>query len=172
MRRVQAPAQLPPVAGRGAARARRYPGKVTNPSATQAVPTGRGAAAVACGVAAVEGAALIGNGLAVAVVVLRDGITGPSAVASPIGVAVEVVLYLLFGGALLWIARGLLRGVSAVLTPFLLAQLLGLTVSIPMAQGAGLAGVVGWIATGLAVAGIVAWWLLLRSRSAGEGQVQ
>lgn len=129
------------------------------------MPSGRGAALVAAGVAAVEGAALIANGIAVAVVVLRDGITGPSAVASPMGVAVEVVLYLFFGGALLWIARGLLRGAASVLTPFVLAQLLGLTVTIPMAQGSGAASAIGWVATLLAAAGIVSWWILLRRRA-------
>jgi hypothetical protein len=117
-------------------------------------------------VAVVEGAALIVNGLAVAFVVLRDGITGPSAVASPLGVAVEVLLYLAFGAALLWIGRGLLQGRSAALTPFALAQILGLAVSIPLAQGGGASRVVGWIATGLIIAGLAAWGVLLRRRLA------
>lgn len=116
-------------------------------------------------VAVVQGLALIGNGIAVAFVVLRDGITGPSAVASPAGVAVEVLLYLLFGGALLWVSRGLARGSGAVLTPFVLAQLLALTVAIPMARGSGGASVVGWVATGLCLVGIIAWWTLFRRRA-------
>lgn len=136
----------------------------------QTAAAGRAAALVAAVVAAVEGVALIGNGIAVAVVVLRDGITGPSDIASPTGVVVEVLLYLLFGGALLWIARGLYRGAAAALTPFLLAQLLGLTVSIPMAQGGGLPAVVGWIATLMALAGIVAWWSLVRRRAGQAAQ--
>lgn len=125
---------------------------------------GRSAVAAAV-VAVVQGLALIGNGIAVAFVVLRDGITGPSAVASPAGVAVEVLLYLLFGGALLWVSRGLARGSGAVLTPFVLAQLLALTVAIPMARGSGGASVVGWVATGLCLVGIIAWWTLFRRRA-------
>lgn len=116
--------------------------------------------------AVAEGAALIINGLLVGFVVLRDGITGPSAVASPVGVAVEVVLYLLFGAVLLVIARGVLRGSGAVLTPFVLAQLLGLTVALPLARSTGMASVIGWIATVLCLAGIVAWWPLFRRRTA------
>lgn len=119
---------------------------------------------VAAIVAAIEGAALLANALAVVWFVIRDGITGPADVASPIGVAVEVLLYLVFGAAMLWIARGLVRGSNAVLTPFVLAQVLGLTVSIPLASGSGAAAVVGWLLTGLCVLGLVAWVGLLRSR--------
>jgi hypothetical protein len=121
---------------------------------------------VAAAVAFVEGAALIANGLAVAFVVLRDGITGPSAVASPLGVTVEVLLYLAFGAALLWIARGLWQGRDASMTPFALAQILGLAVSVPLAQGGGASRVVGWLATGLIVTGLAAWGVLLRRRLA------
>ena len=119
-------------------------------------------------VAAIQGAALIANALAVLWFVIRDGITGPAEVASPIGIAVEVLLYLLFGAAMLWIARGLVRGSNAVLTPFVLAQVLGLTVSIPLASGTGAAAVVGWLLTGLCLLGLVAWVGLLRSRDAEE----
>jgi len=119
-------------------------------------------------VAAVEGAALLANALAVLFFVIRDGISGPADVASPLGVAVEVLLYLVFGAAMLWIARGLVRGSNGVLTPFALAQVLGLTVSIPLASGAGAAALVGWLLTGVCVLGLVAWVGLLRSRETEE----
>lgn len=137
---------------------------MSDSSVTPAVVNGRAASAIASTVAAIEGAALVFNGLAVAVVVLRNGVTGPSPVASPAGVAVEVLLYLLFGGALLWVARGVLRGRQAVLTPFVLAQLLGLTVAVPLARGEGVASLIGWAASGLCLLGIAAWWVLFRRR--------
>jgi hypothetical protein len=123
---------------------------------------------IAATVAVIQGAALLSNGVAVLWVVIRDGITGPAAVASPAGIAVEVALFVVFGAAMLWIARGLVRGSGAVLTPFVLAQVLGLTVSIPLATGTGAAAVVGWLLTGLCILGLVAWVSLLRSRSAED----
>ncbi len=119
---------------------------------------------VAVGIAAAQGLALIANGLAVAWVVIRDGISGPSAVATPGGVAVEVLLYVVFGSALLWVARGLAKGSPFVLTPFVLAQVLGLTVSVPLAGGGGAAGIIGWLVTLSCLLGIVAWVGLLRRR--------
>lgn len=121
---------------------------------------------IAATVAVIEGGALLINAAAVIWVVARDGITGPAAVASPIGITLEVLLYLVFGAALLWIARGLSRGSSAALTPFALAQVLGLTVAIPLATGSGAASVVGWLLTGICGAGLVAWVGLLRARIA------
>lgn len=121
-------------------------------------------------VAAVEGLALVANGFAVAWVVVADGLTGPAEVASPVGVALEVALYLLFGAAMLWIARGLARGSGAVLTPFLLAQLLGLTVAVPLASSEGAAGIAGWAFTIGCLLGLVAWWTLMRTKLAdGDG---
>lgn len=126
--------------------------------------TGAGPRRVAAAVALAQGLALLVNGLAVTWVVIRDGITGPSAIASPIGVAVEVLLYLVFAGALVWIARGLVRGSEAVLTPFVLAQVLGLTVAIPLATGGGAAALIGWALTLGCVLGLVMWVALLRQR--------
>ena len=128
--------------------------------------TGAGLRRVAAAVALAQGAALLVNALAVTWVVVRDGSTGPSAIASPIGVTVEVVLYLLFGAAMLWISRGMLRGSEAVQTPFVLAQVLGLTVAIPLATGGGAAAVVGWALTFGCILGVVVWGALLRRRTA------
>lgn len=120
---------------------------------------------VAASVAAIEGAALLGNAAVVLWVVIRDGITGPAPVASPVGVTVEIALYLAFGAAMLWIARGIVRGSSAVNTPFALAQVLGLTVSIPLATAAGTAAVFGWLLTALCLLGLIAWVGLLRRQA-------
>jgi hypothetical protein len=125
----------------------------------------RTAAAV---IAAVQGLALIANALAVTYFVVRDGITAPSTVASPAGVALEIVLFLLFGAALLFIAHGLRTGRAAVLTPFLLAQILGLTVGIPLVRAPDGVGAVGLLVTGACAAGIAAWLVLVR-RAAAAG---
>ncbi len=119
---------------------------------------------IAAAVALAQGAALLVNGIAVAWIVVRDGIDGPAEVASPVGVTLEVVLYVIFGAALLWIARGIARANAAALTPFVLAQVLGLTVSIPLASGDGAAAVVGWAVTFSCLLGIVAWLGLVRQR--------
>ena len=55
---------------------------------------------LATGIAAAEGLALLANAVAVAVVTIRDGITGPAAVASPAGVVTEVVVFALFAAGL------------------------------------------------------------------------
>ena len=121
---------------------------------------------IAAVVAALQGLVLLANALAVAVIALRDGVHGPSAVATPTGVMIEVGLYALFGLALLWIAQGISRGSGAALTPFLLAQLLGLTVSIPLAMGDGQASIIGWAITASCLLGLAAWVGLLRNRGA------
>lgn len=110
---------------------------------------------------------LAGNGLWVAVTVIRDGITGPAAVASAGGVITEVVIFLAFAagmgvlGALAW------RGRRGALTPFLLAQLLALTVGVPLVQAeSNLIRVIGVVTILVALLGAVAWFLALRDRSA------
>lgn len=126
--------------------------------------TGAGLRRAAAAVALLQGMALLVNAMAVTWVVVRDGITGPSAIASPVGVTVEVALYLVFGAAMMWIARGMLRGSEGVQTPFVLAQVLGLTVAIPLATGGGAASLVGWALTFICILGVVVWGALLRRR--------
>lgn len=116
-------------------------------------------------VAVIEGAALILNGLAVLYFVARDGLTGPSAVASPPGVALEVGIFLLFGAGLVAVALGARQQRDWVLTPFLVAQLLALTVGFPLATGAEMpAQLVGIAIVVMSVAGLLAWGSLLRTR--------
>ena len=113
--------------------------------------------------AGLQAAVLLGNGIAVAVVAIRDGITGPAPVASPAGVVTEVGLFVLFAAALGWIAWGLWTGHSAARTPFLLAQLLTLTVGVPMLAGQWPINLIGGAVTATAVAGILAWLAALRA---------
>jgi hypothetical protein len=134
---------------------------------TTSRPAGGAWRTVAAAIAAGQGLALIGNGLAVAFFVLRDGITGPSSVASPAGVTLEIVLFLLFGGALLAVARGLHQGRPGVLTPFLLAQLLGLTVGVPLLSAPDGVRAVGVLVVATCALGIASWFVLLRSSVAG-----
>ena len=117
---------------------------------------------IAAVVALLEGILMVGNGLLVAALVARDGITGPADVASPAGVVLEVALYLLFGFALLWMARGFVKGSPTVMTPFMLAQVLGLTVTIPLAMGGGTAGLAGAMVVVACGCGLVAWTQVLR----------
>lgn len=113
-------------------------------------------------VAALEGLALAGYGVSIAVVALTSGLAGPVDVSSPSGVAVEIAVYLIFGAALGWIALGRLRGRDWATVPFLLAQLLALTVGIPMLTGAGV--LAGAAITAAALAGLVGMWLEGRDR--------
>jgi len=115
-------------------------------------------------VSALQGGALIINGVAVAAAVVAGGITGPADVASPVGVAVEALLFVGFGAALLLIGRALRLGDDWALTPFLLAQVLGLAVALPLASTSGAAGLVGVLVSASCLAGILAWVPLVRQR--------
>ncbi len=139
---------------------KQQPGVAPALAAVRAEPSGW--RRVGAAVALVEGLLMVGNGIAVAVLVGRDGITGPEAVASPAGVVIEVALYLLFGIALLWMARGFVRGSVAVLTPFMLAQVLGLTVSVPLAMGGGAVGLAGALVVAACLSGLLAWAMVVR----------
>lgn len=112
---------------------------------------------VAAVVAGLQALGLIGNAAVVAVVAIRDGITGPSAVASPAGVVTEVVVFALFGAALAWVAWGLWTDHAAARTPFLLAQILTLTVGVPMLSSEAPVNLVGVAVTASAVVGLLAW---------------
>ncbi len=136
----------------------------------QSQPQGTAAAATApgfrvmAGIAVAQALVLAGMGLAVLVVVVRDGIQGPAAVASGQGVAMEIVVYLLFAAGMAAVAVGAWRGAGWAATPFLLAQLLALTVGLPMATGdEGGVRAAGILVALAAVAGILAWGSVIRS---------
>ncbi len=94
--------------------------------------------------------------------VVRHGVTGPSEVATVGGVAVEITLFMIFGAALVWVALGIWRSRGSALTPFLLAQVLGLTVALPLATASGGIGVIGALMTFACLFGVLAWAFMMR----------
>ena len=86
-------------------------------------------------VALAEAIALLGYAISIAVVALTTGIQGPQEVSSPTGVTVEVATFALFGAGMAAIAWGRWRGHGWSTVPFVVTQLLALTVGIPMATG-------------------------------------
>lgn len=117
------------------------------------------AARVTAVVAAIEGLALLGYAAGIALVVAISGIQGPEEVASPTGVVVEIVTFAVFGAGMGAISWGRWSGAGWATIPFLVTQLLALTVGIPMATGAADARLWGAGITILAVAGIAALFL-------------
>lgn len=107
-------------------------------------------------IAGVEGLALLGYGLFEIVEAARFGATGPAAVSSPAAITLQIVIFLLFGAALVLVARGWLRRSRWVRGPFLLAQFIALVVGVPLVQATGsVERVVGVLMVLFAVAGIV-----------------
>lgn len=85
---------------------------------------------------------------------------GVSAVQNPGSVAaapVEIVLYLIFAGGLVAIARGLWGRRSMARTPFAVAQLFGLVIGWTLTQGDGdLVHRIGYAVLAISVVGIAA----------------
>lgn len=110
-------------------------------------------------VAGVEAAALLGYGVSIAFVALTAGIQGPAAVSSPAGVVVEVLTFVVFGVGLAMVAVGRWRRQGWATIPFVVAQLLALTVGIPLATGAPESRLLGYLITAAAVIGLVSLFL-------------
>lgn len=107
-------------------------------------------------VAGGQALALVGYAVSIAVVALTTGIQGPSEVSSATGVAVEIVTFAVFGAGLAAIAWGRWRGHGWATVPFALAQVLALTVGIPLLTGADDGRLWGLGITAAAVVGLVA----------------
>ena len=119
-------------------------------------PMGVRAFAILAAIAGIEGVALLGYGAFEIVEAIRFGATGPAAVSSPGAIALQIAIFLLFGVALVLVARGWLRRSRWVRGPFLLAQFIALVVGVPLVQAAGsVERIVGIAMAVLAVAGIV-----------------
>ena len=110
-------------------------------------------------VAGVEAAALLGYAASIAYVALTVGIQGPSEVSSPAGVVVEIVTFLLFGVGMSFVAIGRWRRQGWATIPFVVAQLLALTVGIPLATGVPESRPLGYLITALAVIGLASLFL-------------
>ena len=111
---------------------------------------------ILAGIAGIEGLALLAYGAFEIVEAIRFGATGPAAVSSPAAIALQIVIFLLFGAGLVLVARGWLQRARWVRGPFLLAQFIALVVGVPLAQASGsVERAVGIVIAVLAVAGIV-----------------
>jgi hypothetical protein len=111
---------------------------------------------ITASVAGLQAIALLGYALGISVIGLMSGLEGPAAVSSPTGAVVEVIAFGLFGAGLAAIALGRWRESGWSGPPFVLAQLLALTVGIPLVSASDSVGTaIGSLVTGSAILGIV-----------------
>ncbi len=104
-------------------------------------------------VAALQGAALLVYAVVDLVVVLREGFTGPQEVSNPAAFGMQVVIFVALGAGLLAVARGWWLSRRWVRGPFVLAQLLGLVVGVPLLQSS--TPVVGGVIVAIALTALV-----------------
>jgi uncharacterized membrane protein len=107
------------------------------------------------GIALVEGIALLGYAVFDLVEAATVGVTGPAAVSNVPGIALQIILFLIFGGSLVWIGRGWWSARRWARAPFLLAQLIALVIGVPLAQAEGPERLVGIVLALMALIGIV-----------------
>ncbi len=115
--------------------------------------------------AGIPAALLLGYSISIAAVALTQGIEGPQEVSSPTGVAVEVVTFALLGVGVAVVAIGRWSGRSWSSVPFVVIQLLALTVGVPMMTGAGAGVPVGAVVSATALAGLAALAVATAKRS-------
>ena len=106
-------------------------------------------------IALVEGLVLVAYGVYALVEGLRLGATGPDQVSNVPAIALEVLLFALFGVGLIWLARGWWGARRWARAPFVLAQIIALLLGVPLAQADGTERVVGVAMSLIAVLGIV-----------------
>lgn len=85
-------------------------------------------------VAGLEGLVLLVYAAVDIVVVIGEGLTGPDEVSNPVAFGMQVVIFVALGAGLLVLARGWWICRRWVRGPFILAQLLGLVVGVPLLQ--------------------------------------
>ena len=106
-------------------------------------------------IALVEGLVLVAYGVYALVEGLRLGATGPDQVSNVPAIALEVLLFALFGVGLVWLARGWWGARRWARAPFVLAQIIALLLGVPLAQADGTERIVGVAMSLIAVLGIV-----------------
>lgn len=94
-------------------------------------------------IAGLEGVALLVYAGIDIVAVLRDGLSGPAPVSNPAAIIMQVLIFVALGIGMGALARGWWRQQRWVRGPFILGQLLGLVVGVPLAQSAGWAQLAG-----------------------------
>lgn len=114
-----------------------------------------GTCRVAAAIAAVEGLGLVLYAVLDVLVIVREGLTGPTEVSNVPAFIVQVLIFLALGVGLLVIARGWWIPSRSARAPFVLAQLLALVVGIPLAGTGGFISAVGVSLVVLAVAGVL-----------------
>lgn len=121
-------------------------------------------------IAAIEGVGLLGYAVYDLVQTMRLGVTGPEEVSNVPAVALIIVIQVLFGVGLLWVARGWWLERRWARSPFLVAQILGVLVGYDLAQATGGSErTIGFAVIALAAVGIVLAFLPVVSRSIDPG---
>lgn len=117
-------------------------------------------------IAAIEGLGLIGYAMFDLIESIRVGVSGPEEVSNVPAVIVLIVIQLLFGAGMLWVARGWWQSARWARSPFLVAQLLGILVGYELTQAVGgVEKAVGFSVVGIAAAGVVLSFLPAVSRA-------
>lgn len=118
-----------------------------------------------------EGVFFLGYAVFDVIGVLRFGLTGPEEVSNAPALTLQVMMFALFGAALILVARGWWGIRRWARAPFVLAQLLVLVVAVPLTSAAGsVERVVAGLAVILAVVGLVGTFLPTTTRALmGEG---
>lgn len=107
-------------------------------------------------IAFLEGVALAIYSVFDLVEALRLGATGPADVSNGPAIVLQILIFALFGAGLIIVAWGWWHARRWARGPFVLAQLIGLVVGIPLASSEGsIERAIGIAVTVMAIAGIV-----------------
>ena len=111
---------------------------------------------VLAAISLVEAIGLLTYGVYEAVQGVQVGATGPAEVSNVPAIIVQVLIFAVLGAGMIYVGRGWWRRRRWARAPFVLAQLIGLLVGIPIAQTPGTGPRIAGIAlTVLAICGIV-----------------
>ena len=113
-------------------------------------------------ISAIEGLFYLAYAFLVVIGISRDGLTGPSQVANASGVTLEVLIFAIFGAAMLGVSLGWFGRRRWARAPFALAQLLALVVSVPLIGATDLLHQV--IAVGVTIVALVGTFMAFTPR--------
>jgi hypothetical protein len=88
-------------------------------------------------IAVLQGLALLAYGVFDLVETVRVGVSGPADVSNVPAVVLQILLFVVFGGAMIWIGWGWWTARRWARSPFLLAQLIAAFVGVELAQSEG-----------------------------------